>query len=118
MPTISKPRLAKIGASKQPKSVGAVLAHNLFNAGFDGAVMPVNPHEESIESTLCYNAIGELPIAPDLAVVCTPPKTVPPLVAELGERGTKGVVTLKFEETEKTFDPQEVYGDAPNPTQL
>ena len=27
-------------------------------------------------------------------------------------------VALKFEETEKTFDPQKVYGDAPNPTIL
>ena len=25
---------------------------------------------------------------------------------------------LKYREAEKTFDPQEVYGDAPNPTQL
>ena len=25
---------------------------------------------------------------------------------------------LKFEEQEKSFDPQAVYGDAPNPTQL
>ena len=25
---------------------------------------------------------------------------------------------LKFEETEKVFDPKEVYGDAPNPTKL
>jgi phosphoribosyl-AMP cyclohydrolase len=25
---------------------------------------------------------------------------------------------LEFLETEKTFDPKEVYGDAPNPTQL
>ena len=97
--------IALIGASKQPKSVGAVLAHNLFNAGFDGAVMPVNPHEESIESTLCYNAIGELPIAPDLAVVCTPPKTVPPLVAELGERGTKGVVIITAGFGEGETDP-------------
>lgn len=28
------------------------------------------------------------------------------------------VVPLKFEEDEKSFDPVEVYGDAPNPTQL
>ena len=27
-------------------------------------------------------------------------------------------VELKFEESEKVFDPKEVYGDAPNPTQL
>ena len=29
-----------------------------------------------------------------------------------------GPVKLVFEETEKVFDPQNVYGDAPNPTQL
>ena len=27
-------------------------------------------------------------------------------------------VLLKFEETEKVFDPNEVYGDSPNPTKL
>ncbi len=32
--------------------------------------------------------------------------------------GSEGPVTLKFEETEKVSDPQAVYGDAPNPTQL
>ena len=30
----------------------------------------------------------------------------------------KGAVKLKFEETEKVFDPKKVYGDAPNPTKL
>ena len=25
---------------------------------------------------------------------------------------------LKFEETDKVFDPKEIYGDAPNPTKL
>lgn len=29
-----------------------------------------------------------------------------------------GGITLRFEETEKVFDPQAVYGDAPNPTRL
>lgn len=27
-------------------------------------------------------------------------------------------ITLEFKESEKTFDPEEVYGDVPNPTQL
>lgn len=30
----------------------------------------------------------------------------------------EGPVKLKFEEDEKVFDPEEVYGDAPNPTKL
>ncbi|MCB9948822.1 MAG: bifunctional acetate--CoA ligase family protein/GNAT family N-acetyltransferase [Rhodospirillaceae bacterium] len=90
-----KPKsIAVIGASKRPQSVGAVLSHNLFNAGFDGPVMPVNPHEQSIEATLCYPSIADLPITPDLAVVVTPPKSVPGVIAELGERGTKGVIVV------------------------
>jgi phosphoribosyl-AMP cyclohydrolase len=37
-----------------------------------------------------------------------------------GENGTNAgkVRTLKFEESEKMFDPKQVYGDAPNPTIL
>ncbi len=35
-----------------------------------------------------------------------------------GEASGEGAVTLQFEEHEKTFDPKEVYGDAPNPTKL
>ena len=39
-----KPKsVALIGASKQPGSVGALVARNLFRSGFDGPVMPVNP---------------------------------------------------------------------------
>ncbi len=32
--------------------------------------------------------------------------------------GSDGKVDLNYEETEKVFDPAEVYGDAPNPTKL
>jgi phosphoribosyl-AMP cyclohydrolase len=34
-----------------------------------------------------------------------------------GQKPTKDL-QLEFKEDEKTFDPQDVYGDAPNPTQL
>jgi len=35
----------------------------------------------------------------------------------VGEEGA-AAPTLSFTETEKVFDPKEVYGDAPNPTQI
>ena len=90
-----KPRsIAIIGASRRAGSVGAVLARNLFNGGFDGPIMPVNPKHEAIEGVLCYRDISELPVTPDLAVVCTPPKTVPDIVRQLAERGTRGVVVI------------------------
>jgi acetyltransferase len=86
--------VALVGASRRPQSVGAVVAHNLFAGGFDGPVMPVNPHEQSIASALAYASVADLPLAPDLAVICTPPETVPDLIKELGTRGTKAAVIL------------------------
>jgi acetyltransferase len=90
-----KPKsVALIGASKTPSSVGAVLAHNLFNSGFDGPIMPVNPNHSAIEGVLTYPDIDALPLVPDLAVIATPPNTVPELVATLAERGTKAAVVI------------------------
>ena len=86
--------IALIGASKRPGSVGAVLAKNLFGSGFDGPVMPVNPKHRSIRGVLTFESVGSLPLVPDLALIATPPATVPDLIAELGEKGTKAAVVI------------------------
>jgi len=86
--------IALIGASNQPNSVGAVLARNLFEAGFAGPILPVNPHEAVIRSTINYHTVAELPVKPDLAVIATPPPTVAGLVAELGSRGCRAAVVV------------------------
>ncbi|MGP9658468.1 CoA-binding protein, partial [Halomonas sp. AOP31-B1-25] len=77
--------IALIGASNRPGSVGAVLARNLFDAGFEGPILTVNPRERAIRSALNYHTVSELPLAPDLAIIATPPDTVPGLIRELGE---------------------------------
>ncbi len=86
--------IALIGAGKRPQSVGAVVAANLLQGGFDGPIMPVNPKHNSVNGVLAYPDVKSLPIAPDLAIICTPPDTVPGLVAELAERGTRGAVVV------------------------
>jgi acetyltransferase len=86
--------VALIGASKRPNSVGAVVARNLLKAGFDGPVMPVNPRHEAIEGVLAYRDVASLPVTPDLAVIATPPDTVPGLVGDLAQRGTRGIVVI------------------------
>jgi len=92
--------VALIGASDRAHSVGAVIAANLKAAGFDGPIWPVNPRHAEILGLRCYPDIASLPSAPDLAVICTPPATVPGLVHELAARGTRGaiVVTAGFRE--------------------
>lgn len=86
--------VALLGASPQPGSVGLILIRNLMSGGFRGPVWLVNPKYREIEGHPCYPSIEALPAAPDLAVVATPPQTVPPLIAELGRRGTRAAVVI------------------------
>ena len=90
-----KPRsIALIGASNKPHSVGAVLARNLLRGGFGGPIMPVNPRETAIEGVLTYRDVASLPMVPDLAIVATPPDTVPGVIGELGRAGTRAAVVV------------------------
>lgn len=86
--------VALVGASKEPGSVGAALAHNLFNAGFDGPIMPVNPHHRAIEGVLTYSDAASLPESPELVVIATPPPSVPGLIGEFADRGAKAAVVI------------------------
>ncbi len=86
--------VALIGATPKPGSVGAVLARNLFHAGFAGPILPVNPKYDAIEGVFAYRDVASLPTVPDLAVICTPPETVPGLIGELGARGCKAAIVI------------------------
>ena len=85
-----RPRsVAVIGASDREGSVGRVVLGNILDAGFEGPVWPVNPKYGEVAGLPCVSSAADLPEAPDLAVIVTPPQTVPGIVAELGERGTR-----------------------------
>jgi acetyltransferase len=86
--------VAVIGASIRPHSVGATVMKNLLAGGFEGPIMPVNPKYGAVSGVLAYSNVAELPRDPELAVVCTPPGTVPGLISVLGERSTKAAVVL------------------------
>ncbi len=86
--------IAVIGASAQPNSVGAVVMRNLLQGGFAGPIMPVNPRYTAISGVLAYPDIASLPLVPDLAVIATPPASVPDAVRDLGARGTPAAVVL------------------------
>jgi acetyltransferase len=86
--------IAVIGASNHPSSVGSTVMRNLLAGGFDGAIMPVNPNHKAVAGVLAYPDVKDLPIAPDLAVMCTPAPSVPGLIGDLGERGTRAAVVL------------------------
>ena len=83
-----------IGASARPGSVGAAVTHNLLAGGFKGDVHLVNLKGGTIEGRPVLKSLAELREPADLAVIMTPAETVPRLILELGERGTKCAVVI------------------------
>jgi acetyltransferase len=86
--------VAVIGASDRPASVGATVMRNLLAGGFSGPVWPVNPKHEQVAGQPAFATVRALPQAPDLAVLCTPPQTLPGLIEDLGDFGTRAAVVL------------------------
>ncbi|HEY9081423.1 GNAT family N-acetyltransferase [Magnetovibrio sp.] len=86
--------VAVIGASPQPQSIGRLVMDNLLHGGFSGPIMPVNPNHRSISGVLAYADIESLPETPDLALICTPPETVPTIIDQLGARGVRAAAVL------------------------
>ncbi len=86
--------VAVIGASNRPGSVGRVLMHNLLHGGFEGPIVPVNPKHGSVAGVLAFPSVQTLPMVPDLAVICTPPATVPKIVEGLGALGTRAAIVI------------------------
>ena len=87
-------RVAVIGASDSPSSVGYTVLRNLIGSGFRGVVYPINPKRESVQGIEAHPDISSLPHPPDLAVISTPSTTVPEIVRKCGEVGTRGIVII------------------------
>jgi acetyltransferase len=86
--------VAVFGASPRAGTVGGILIRNIVEGGFGGEVWPVNPKHGEIGGRRCYARAQDLPGAPDLAVIATPPHTVPGIVADLGARGCRAAVVV------------------------
>jgi acetyltransferase len=91
-------RVAVVGATERPGSVGRAIVENL-QADFDGDVVPVNPKYESVCGLDCVDSVSES--AADLAVVAVPASAAVDVVREAGEAGVENVVvvTAGFGET-------------------
>jgi acetyltransferase len=97
-----RPRsVAVIGATEDRGGVGRSLVSNLKQTSFGGGVYPVNPKRSTVLDLPCYPRVGELPERVDLAVIATPARTVPDIVAECVEAGIEGAIIISagFKET-------------------
>jgi acetyltransferase len=86
--------IALLGASDAPGSVGAALTQNLLNSRFAGPIMLVNPARTAVYGRKVWPGVDSLPEPPGLAVIATPPATVPDLIGKLGQAGTKAAIVI------------------------
>ena len=86
--------VAVFGASARAGSVGATVWRNLRSGGFKGPVYAVNPKHTQLDGEPVAARAADLPAVPDLAVLCTPPASVPGLIAELGALGTRAAIVM------------------------
>ena len=86
--------VAVVGASDRPGSVGRTVLENLLRGGFQGKVYPINAKNPEVLGLKAYRNIRDISGAVDLVVVCTPAATVPQLIGECVDAGTKSAVVI------------------------
>jgi acetyltransferase len=89
--------IAVIGASINVKRAGYLVMNNLLAAGFNGPIMPVTPKYRAVHGVLAYKQVADLPIIPDLAVICTNEFRIPDLLLALAEKGCSAAIIVTTE---------------------
>ncbi len=91
-PFFAPESVAVIGASKAPWKAGHIVLRNLVECGFEGALYPVNPSQETILGLQSHPSIGAIPEPVETAIIVTPSHTVPRIVEECGEKGVEALI--------------------------
>ena len=86
--------VAVFGASDRIDSVRQVVFDNLLHSAFQGNIYPINPSHETVQGQKAYPSIDAVGQPVDLAIIATPPQSVPALIDECGQHGVKAAVIL------------------------
>ena len=86
--------VAVLGATESAGSMGRTVLWNLVTNPFGGTVFPVNPERTSVLGIKAYPSIAAVPEKVELAVIATPPETVPRLITECVDAGVQGAIIV------------------------
>jgi uncharacterized protein len=82
----SRPRrVAVIGASADRRKFGNKAVRAFVRQGYD--VVPINPHEASVEGLKAYRSVLDVPGRIDLATVYLPPEVGLSVIEEVARKG-------------------------------
>jgi acetyltransferase len=100
-PLFSPTSVAVFGASDRIDSVGQIVFQNMLQSGFQGALFAINPKNPEVQGCKAYCSISQINEPVELAVIATPPETVPNIIDECGKHKVKAavIITAGFGET-------------------
>ncbi|TXT60937.1 MAG: hypothetical protein BAJALOKI2v1_70090 [Promethearchaeota archaeon] len=86
--------IAIYGANNSGTGLGSVQLMNIILCGYKGTIYPIHLKLDSVLGYKAYKSIGEVPQIPDLVIIVLPPKVVPQVFKECGEKGVKYVILI------------------------
>jgi predicted CoA-binding protein len=86
--------VALVGASRDRGRVGGAIFHNLLDAGFSGAVYPVNRAGGAVQGVKAYTSVAEIPDRVELAVIAVPAEYVIGVARECAASGIRALVVV------------------------
>lgn len=87
-------RVALVGATENPGSVGLTLMQNLLGTPFDGEVIPINPKRASVLGIRAYPDLKSAPKNIDLVVIVTPAKAVPQIISDCADLNIPAAIII------------------------
>ncbi len=86
--------VAIIGATENPQNITSTIIQNLFEIGFKGSIVPVNPHHDKVFGLKCYSSLLDIREKIDLSVIAIPSNHVPEILDEHIKVGIKNTIII------------------------
>ncbi len=87
-------RIAVVGASEKPGTIGDALMRNLNQGNFSGILLPVNPRHKRIHGIPSFSSVSELREEVDLVLIATPIHTVTDIIRDCVAIQAAGAVVI------------------------
>jgi acetyltransferase len=100
-PLFAPKSVAVFGASDRVDSVGQIVFQNMLQSGFTGTLFAINPKHTDVQGCKAYPTLSQINETIELAVIATPPETIPDIIEDCGKQNVKAavIITAGFSET-------------------
>ena len=101
--------IAFYGANNKGTGIASFQVMSLILSKFKGNVYPIHLKLDSVMGYKAYKSISELPEVPDSVIIYLPPKVVPQIFKECGDKGAKRIIIVSGGFREMIGDRENTY---------